>query len=72
MSETLAIGQLTDQHIGRTIAINDAAGRLAEGRLVGVHSMLVAADRVVRICLEEDGRMHEVVTGVFTLLEVQP
>ena len=40
MSETLAIGQLTDQYIGRTVAINDAAGRLAEGRLVGVHSML--------------------------------
>jgi len=36
-----------------------------------VTRVIEAADRVVRICLEEDGRMHEVVTGVFTLLEVQ-
>ena len=72
MTRVIEAGDLSARHLGNTITINDAARRLAEGRLVGVHSMLVAADRVVRIYLEEDGRMHEVVTGVFTLLEVQP
>ena len=70
MSEYIEAGDLSARHLGRRVMLPHWPE--TEGRLVGVHLMLIGADRVVRIYLEEDGRQHTFAMSAPTLVEVQP